>query len=1310
MPQFWQMSSSLFRNMSGQSGPTPIGSVPPQSPPVSDPSVTPPRPQISMTTPCPSATSTPIAANFARGNSRSTGAYPHTEMTPHAQQAAKSQDTQVTTRAQQAARSQATQATPRAQQAARRQSTKTTTRAQQAARSQATQATPRSQQVARSQTTQATPRTQQVARSQATQATPRTQQVAKSQATQATTRAQQVARSQATQATPRTQQVARSQTTQATPRTQQLAWSQATQATPSVLQTPSARPPHIGETPTTLTSPDPGTQLGSPSSSDNSHSSACNGSQKSRDRSPSAYNGSQKPKDRSPSVYHGSPPSANGSQSSAYDGSQSTTDSHPGDHYQDSDAETPASSINDTTGSSNQDSTQPTKNPDEFTIVVSNCEGVTGKKATIENMLTSLQPDVFLGVESKLDPDVGDAEFLPPSYRVCKPTRNDRKRGGGGVFIAVREGITAEPLKEFDTDCEIRWTKIHLISKALMIIGVFYKPPRATITSLHELNTSISKVKEKYPRANLFLGGDFNLPGIDWESCSHIPLKPKKAECEYLLQTAADFGLEQMNLSPTRKNSVLELLFTSCPETVLKCETGPGISDHDHIVIARTRLKAVQNKKNPRWIPLYKNANWSSIKKCIQEASTDFFKGNPKERSVDENWTYFKKCLRDAIDKFVPMKKISGRFRLPWITRPLQRMIRKKQRAYNRAKRSHKDRDWAVFRSIRKGLQRSMRDAHFDYINTQITEDGNKGLWRYLKGMRKDTCGVSTLCTDGKTGSEPREKAEMLNAQFSSVFTREDTTNIPDLGKSPYPQMPTIDVGEAGVRKLLSQVNAKKACGSDRIPPILLKTCADEIAPMLTFIIQQSLDTKTVPEDWRKAQVTPVFKKGPRSNPENYRPVSLTSICCKINEHIIVSQTMKHLEKHKILVDHQHGFRRGRSCETQLLITAHDLASTLNNHSQADVAVLDFAKAFDKVPHQRLIKKLEFYNLDKHAIGWITSFLSGRSQSVVVDGHSSGESPVLSGVPQGTVMGPLLFLLFINDISADVSSSIRLFADDCLIYRDIRSPRDAELLQQDLNKVVDWSKKWGMQFNVKKCNILSVTQKDIKNRVGYNYSMDGQPLETTDSTPYLGVTLNQKLHWDVHINKTVAAANRTLGFLRRTLYKCPQDLKETVYKTTVRPKLEYCSSIWDPHQQKYIKKIEMVQRRAARFVTDTPHRRTGPQPSVTAMVSDLGWETLQDRRQRGRIMLLYKVYNDLVQVPAHYQPALYHSDFQMVTRSHSAQSLEFQTLDAEVNAFKYAFLPRTIADWNSLPTEVVAAESLELLKTRLTAAAAARLQ
>ena len=382
----------------------------------------------------------------------------------------------------------------------------------------------------------------------------------------------------------------------------------------------------------------------------------------------------------------------------------------------------------------------------------------------------------------------------------------------------------------------------------------------------------------------------------------------------------------------------------------------------------------------------------------------------------------------------------------------------------------------------------------------------------------------------------------MLNEQFSSVFTQEDINTIPDLGPSPHPEMSEIKVDNTGVRKLLRDLNSNKACGSDKIPATLLKCCADEISPILTFIIQQSLDTSSVPDDWKVALVTPVFKKGRKSSPKNYRPVSLTSICCKINEHIIVSQTMNHLEKNNILVDYQHGFRRRRSCESQLLITSHDLATILNKRSQVDVAVLDFAKAFDKVPNQRLIKKLQFYNLDQKVVGWIQSFLSKRTQSVVVDGHTSTSAPVLSGVPQGTVLGPLLFLLFINDIANNVTSSIRLFADDCLVYRETRKKEECELLQKDLDELVSWSKTWGMAFNVKKCNIVSITNAK-KNRQRHSYHMDGQPIKTIDNTPYLGVNINKRLQWKEHIDNISSASNRMLGFLSRTMRRCPQKLK-----------------------------------------------------------------------------------------------------------------------------------------------------------------------
>ena len=349
---------------------------------------------------------------------------------------------------------------------------------------------------------------------------------------------------------------------------------------------------------------------------------------------------------------------------------------------------------------------------------------------------------------------------------------------------------------------------------------------------------------------------------------------------------------------------------------------------------------------------------------------------------------------------------------------------------------------------------------------------------------------------------------------------------------------------------------------------------------------------------------------------------------------------------------------------------------------------MDFAKAFDKVPHKRLIQKLQHCNLHDDAIGWIASFLNNRTQRVVVDGHTSTESPVLSGVPQGSVLGPVLFLIFINDIAKSLHSSVRLFADDCLLYREIKSKNDQFLLQEDLNTLVNWSKTWGMQFNIKKCNILSITLKK-KKKLSFTYKMEGQKVAGIRDTKYLGVTFTSDLKWDTHIANISSAANRMLGFLRRNLSHCPRSLKEKAYKSYVRPKVEYCSSIWDPHQAKDIKRLEMVQHRAARYVTNTPYKRTDQQVSVSAMVKELGWQPLEERRRNNRLQLLFKVTNNLVEIPLSYHPTL------RDPQPRRGNNRQYQRPHSEVNAFHNSFFPRTISDWNGLCSSAVAADSLE---------------
>ena len=217
---------------------------------------------------------------------------------------------------------------------------------------------------------------------------------------------------------------------------------------------------------------------------------------------------------------------------------------------------------------------------------------------------------------------------------------------------------------------------------------------------------------------------------------------------------------------------------------------------------------------------------------------------------------------------------------------------------------------------------------------------------------------------------------------------------------------------------------------------------------------------------------TPSPSQGEKSKAENYRPVSLTSVICKMLEYLVCSSIMRHLDVHKILHDAQHGFRKRRSCESQLILTVQDLAKNIDNRGQTDLILLDFSKAFDKVPHKRLLYKINYYGVRNSTLWWIGDFLGGGgTQQVLLEGVTSSTAPVQSGVPQGSVLGPLLFLLFINDLPDAVSegSAVRLFADDCALYRDIKSAADVIQLQEDLNNLQKWETDWLMEFHPKKC-------------------------------------------------------------------------------------------------------------------------------------------------------------------------------------------------------------------------------------------------
>lgn len=489
--------------------------------------------------------------------------------------------------------------------------------------------------------------------------------------------------------------------------------------------------------------------------------------------------------------------------------------------------------------------------------------------------------------------------------------------------------------------------------------------------------------------------------------------------------------------------------------------------------------------------------------------------------------------------------------------------------------------------------------------------------------------------------------------------------------------MPDIEISTPGIEKLLSNLDPHKAAGPDQIRPIILKNVCKEISPFLQILFSKCLKSGATPQPWRMANVVPIYKKGQKSDPANYRPISLTCILCKTLEHIVSSSIAKHFTRSNLFYELQHGFREKRSCNTQLIMLIDDLQKAVNLKSQVDLILLDFSKAFDMVNHEKLLYKLHYYGIRGNTLSWIKSFLDNRSQSVVINSSKSDTIPVSSGVPQGSVLGPLLFLIYINDLPDHVShSKVRLFADDTAIYLSLTVATHSKYLQHDLNQLQKWESLWDMQFNPSKCQVIHITKR--KTEIDTKYTLHNTTLETVSSAKYLGVTISNDLTWNKHIDNITKKANQTLGFLRRNIKVHSAKLKSTAYTTLVRPQLEYCSSVWSPHTSAGIDQIESIQRRAARWAL----RDYGRTSSVTNMLTNLRWRRLDLRRIDQRLIMTYNITHNLVAI----SPECYFTS--NTRRSRLFHSMAYRQIQTSSDSHKFSFFPRSIVHWNSLPEDI----------------------
>jgi len=657
----------------------------------------------------------------------------------------------------------------------------------------------------------------------------------------------------------------------------------------------------------------------------------------------------------------------------------------------------------------------------------------------------------------------------------------------------------------------------------------------------------------------------------------------------------------------------------------------------------------------------------------------------------------FMKIFDKVISECVPKRKL--RKHRPILFSPATvACIKRKRRLWTRyieTKSDYKYREFCKARNKVKKLVRNECKKREKYI-ASISKSNCKPFWNYINSKRKVKSGISELVYDGITSDTDDGKANVLGKFFSSVFIVDDiNTCIADLNVVVTPQADIGEISKEEIIKLLRSLNPSKSPGPDGVHPKILRDLANELSTPIQIIFNKSLNSGVVPDMWKEAIITAIFKKGDKSSPSNYRPVSLTSILCKTIEKIVKNHIVAHMKLNNLFSNRQFGFMEGRSTSLQLLNVLDDWVKVLDEGGVIHAIYMDFMKAFDTVSHQRLLFQLKNYGINTKICEWVKSFLTGRKQAVKINSSISEWHEVTSGIPQGSVLGPILFVIFINDLPDCVNSSPYMFADDTKIYREIRSINDRNMLQNDLDKLFNWSCNSRLKFHPGKCKVLEIsskyTQQQVKPQyVLQDYNGNSVPLGVASHEKDIGVIFESSLNFSMHIQSKVSKANQIVGLIRRSFINLTESIFVFLFKSLVRPHLEYANSVWNPFHKKEIDSLENVQRRATKMLPNLKEL------SYPDRLRKLKLPSLRYRRLRGDMIETFKI------VHGYFDPivakGLIHLSDNHITRGNQFKLLKRRS---RLDICKYSFSHRIVDIWNNLPDSVVNATSINCFKNRL---------
>lgn len=854
------------------------------------------------------------------------------------------------------------------------------------------------------------------------------------------------------------------------------------------------------------------------------------------------------------------------------------------------------------------------------------------------NETSSCDYDIVCFTETRFLEGMPSLQIFDPSFTVhrCDRSRlNSDKDDGGGVLIAANHKYECDRLELSSRCIEAVAVKIRLNSFSI-VIYCCYIPPSSSL-ELYELHASACESLFSGLNGNdIFIAcGDFNLPFVNWNLCADdppkmIPLNVTSAVETSIIDGLAGLGMAQLNWLLNERGRILDLLFCSSPNetSIVRPYHLLTHEEVDHPAVLLTlevitsTVPPLVDYSEPDFN--FRKANFEQVSRFIDaiDWNSIWISCNDLEECIYQFYIVIFIAFELYVPKTMPMRRWAHP---PWFNRKLLNLKNRKTNAYRKYAKSGLIGHHELFRHLRRDFVNYRNALYKDFIS-KTQEDLRrrpKKFFSYVNSKRKHSGLPTSVSFEGKSSSSVLESCQLFADYFGTVYK----SDIVERDLFLPPGADHEDCFQFSVEEIYNELITLKpsvSCGPDGIPAVMFSSCAASLRLPLQYLFNRSMRDGLVPSIWKLSDVMPIHKSGSRRLVSNYRSISLQPSLGKLLE-LLVHNRLSPVIRSRLTTS-QHGFMKGRSTSSNLIQFTDVALKTMEHGQQLDTFYADFSKAFDRVNHRILLAKLANFDLSRATIRWIHSYLTNRHQVVRIGNTISSAFPVLSGVPQGSHIGPLLFNLFINDVvDCFPPGSCLLFADDLKLFRRIETHDDCRQLQKNIDDLDIWCSNNDLSLNIDKCFVISYDRSRTPLR--HNYLLAGLPLSRQSSIRDLGVLLDEKLSFTEHYNHVVSKAYSMLGFVLRISneFSDPFVLK-SLFISLVRPLLEYGCVVWSPYYAVHSARIESIQKRFVMAALRNLGWRSGVLlPPYIDRLKLIDMHTLESRRNLLKVMFAFDV-------------------------------------------------------------------------------------